>query len=89
MQPIKIRVSRIIDFGTIVTIVGDDVDTKKPITVHVDHRPFQSFWEAWQRSGQQQPIEFDAERLTLNLDLAPDDDACAEHDDPVDVPPAA
>ena len=74
MDPIRVRVSRIIDFGTIVTIVGDDLATNKPVTIHVDHRPFQSYWETWNSAGQQQPIEFDADRLTLQLDLEPDED---------------
>ena len=73
MEPIRIRVSRIIDFGTIVSIVGTDTSSQKPVVVHVDHRPFQSIWETWRAAGFEQPISFDAERLTLNLDLDPDD----------------
>ena len=84
MDPIRIRVSRIIDFGTIVSIVGDDITSKRPVTIHVDHRPFQSFWETWKSAGQPQPIEFDADRLTLNLDLEPDEEVSPDetHDGP-------
>ena len=73
MEPIRIRVTRIIDFGTIVSIVGTDVDSKKPIMVHVDHRPFQSIWDTWKAANFPQPIAFDAERLTLNLEVETDE----------------
>jgi hypothetical protein len=73
MEPIRIRVTRIIDFGTIVSIVGTDVSSSKPIMVHVDHRPFQAIWDTWKAANFPQPIEFDAERLTLNLDVELDD----------------
>jgi len=72
MTPIRIRIDRIVDFGTIVSLVGCDVKDGRPVTVHVDHRPFQAFWDAWQRQGFSQPIEYDAERLTLRLDVVPD-----------------
>ena len=31
MEPIRIRVTRIMDFGTIVSIVGVDLDSNKPV----------------------------------------------------------
>jgi len=71
MEPIQIRVTRIIDFGTIVSIVGFDAATNRPVMVHVDHRPFQDIWDAWKAANFPQPIEFDADRLTLNLNLDP------------------
>jgi hypothetical protein len=69
MEPIRIRVTRIMDFGTIVSIVGTDIVSNKPIMVHVDHRPFQAIWDTWKAANFPQPIAFDAERLTLNLDV--------------------
>lgn len=69
MEPIRIRVTRIMDFGTIVSIVGTDIVSNKPIMVHVDHRPFQAIWDTWKSANFPQPISFDAERLTLNLDV--------------------
>ena len=69
MEPIRIRVTRIMDFGTIVSIVGTDAVSNKPIMVHVDHRPFQAIWDTWKAANFPQPIAFDAERLTLNLDV--------------------
>ena len=74
MEPIRIRVTRIIDFGTIVSIVGMDVVSNKPIMVHVDHRPFQAIWDTWKAANFPQPITFDADRLTLNLDVELDGD---------------
>jgi len=82
MSPIRIRVSRIVDFGSIVSIVGVDLTSNKSVVVHVDHRPFQSIWETWQAAGFSQPITFDADRLTLNLDMNPDDDG-GEEDRPM------
>ena len=74
MQPLRIRVERVVDFGTIVSLVGVDTGNQQRVTVHVDHRPFEAFWQAWRKAGFPQPIEYDAERLTLTLDMVPDDD---------------
>jgi hypothetical protein len=73
MTPIRIRVDRIVDFGTVVSLVGFDTDSSEPVTIHVDHRPFQTFWDAWRRAGFPQPIEYDADRLTLTLDFVTED----------------
>jgi hypothetical protein len=73
MEPIRIRVTRIMDFGTIVSIVGTDMVSNKPVMVHVDHRPFQAIWDTWKAANFPQPIAFDAERLTLNLDVELDE----------------
>jgi hypothetical protein len=74
MKPFRFRVDRLIDFGTIVSMVGIDADTGKTVTVHVDHRPFAEFWAAWRHAGLPQPIEYDADRLTLSLGPVDDDD---------------
>jgi hypothetical protein len=75
MKPLRIRIDRIVDFGTVVSLVGIDTETAKPVTIHVDHRPFAAFWQAWWEAGFPQPIEYDADRLMLHLDMMPDDDA--------------
>jgi len=67
-------IDRIVDFGTVVSLVGVDIETAKSVTVHVDHRPFAAFWEAWRAAGFAQPIEYAADRLTLHLDMEPADD---------------
>ena len=72
MEPIRIRVTRILDFGTIVSIVGIDAESNEAVVVHVDHRPFQAIWDAWNAANFPQPITFDAERLTLSLGIEPD-----------------
>ncbi len=76
MEPVRIRVSRVMDFGTVVSIVGTDVSTGEPVIVHVDHRPFQVIWDAWRAAGFPQPVEFDADNLTLSLGIDADDDDC-------------
>jgi hypothetical protein len=73
MDPMRIRVTRIMDFGTIVSIIGIDTESNKPVVVHVDHRPFQAILESWKTSDFSQPISFDADRLTLNLNIDMDD----------------
>ena len=92
MKPLRIRIDRIVDFGTIVSLVGIDAETAKPVTIHVDHRPFAAFWEAWREAGFPQPIEYEADRLMLHLDMLPADDAdevqLVELDSP-SVPPAS
>ena len=75
MKPLRIRIDRIVDFGTVVSLVGIDTETAKPVTIHVDHRPFAAFWQAWRDAGFPQPIEYEADRLMLHLDMTPDDDA--------------
>jgi hypothetical protein len=75
MQPLRIRIDRIVDFGTVVSLVGIDTKAAMPVTIHVDHRPFSSFSEAWRESGLAQPIEYEADRLILRLDMLPVDDA--------------
>jgi hypothetical protein len=75
MKPLRVRIDRIVDFGTVVSLVGIDTETAKPVTIHVDHRPFATFWEAWREAGFPQPIEYEADRLMLHLDMMPDDDA--------------
>ena len=51
-----------------------DTEADQPVTIHVDHRPFALFWEAWREAGFPQPIEYAADRLMLHLDMLPDDD---------------
>ena len=75
MKPLRIRIDRIVDFGTVVSLVGIDTETAMPVTIHVDHRAFAAFWQAWYAAGFPQPIEYEADRLMLHLDMMPDDDA--------------
>jgi hypothetical protein len=74
VKPLRIRINRIIDYGTIVSLVGVDSETDKRVTVHLDHRPFASFWEAWREAGFPQPIEYAADQLLLHLDMLPDEE---------------
>ena len=75
MQPLRIRIDRIVDFGTVVSLVGIDTKAAMPVTIHVDHRPFSSFWDARHQAGLPQPVEYEADRLMLRLDMLPADDA--------------
>jgi hypothetical protein len=71
MQPLRLRIDRIVDCGTIVSLIGTDTENNRPVTVHIDHRPFAAFWQAWHDAGSPQPIEYQAGRLMLHLDLLP------------------
>ncbi len=75
MQPLRIRIDRIVDFGTVVSLVGFDIAAAIPVTVHIDHRPFILFSEALRKAGCPEPIEYAADRLTLYLDMLPTDNA--------------
>jgi hypothetical protein len=75
MQPLRIRIDRIVDFGTVVSLVGIDTETAMPVAIHVDHRPFAAFWKAWWEAALPQPVEYAADRLILHLDMLPADDA--------------
>ena len=37
MKPLRIRIDRIIDYGTIVSLVGHDIVATKPVTIHVEN----------------------------------------------------
>ena len=73
MKPFRIRVNRLIDFGAIVTLIGVDAEASKPVTIHVDYRPFDVVWAAWGDVGSKQPIEYAADGLTLTLGVAGED----------------
>ena len=36
MKPLRIRIDRIVDFGTVVSLVGVDTSTDLPVTIHVE-----------------------------------------------------
>jgi len=78
MEPARIRVTQIADFGTFVAFVGVDVETDEPVAVYVDHRPFTPFWQAWQEAGCPEPVDYDADGLTLNVDIVHDDEAVSD-----------
>ena len=75
MKPLRIRIDRIVDFGTVVSLVGVDTATAMPVAIHVDHRPFAAFWKAWWEAGLPQPVEYATDRLMLHLDMMPAGDA--------------
>jgi len=74
MKPACIEIHRIADFVRIVSLIGVDIDVDQPITIHVDHRSFAAFWEAWCEADFPQPSEYVANRLTIHLEVLPDED---------------
>jgi len=56
MEPVRVRVSRIIDFGRTVSIVGIDLTSNEPVTIHVDHRPFDVVLAGQYEARQSKPM---------------------------------
>jgi hypothetical protein len=75
MKPLRIRIDRIVDFGTVVSLGRGRHQHRLPVTIHVHHQPFGASWNAWWQAGLPQPVESDADRLMLYLDMLPADDA--------------
>lgn len=73
MDPIRLRVARIVDFGKIVSVIGVDLETDKIVVVHIDHRPLQAILDSWKAPEFSQALSFDADQLTLSLNMAPDE----------------
>lgn len=71
MQPLRIRINRIVDFGLAVSLVGIDIETSMAVSIHVDHRPFSVMRKALREAGLPPPIEYAAQGLMLHLDMLP------------------
>jgi hypothetical protein len=73
MTPMRVRVQRIIDGGTLVSIIGVNDDDGGPLVIHVDQRPFQQCWDAWASGGFETPVEYEADQLVLRVALEIDE----------------
>jgi hypothetical protein len=71
MDSLKLRVDRIVDFGTIVGLIGVDLATNSAIVVHIDHRPLNDVYDSWREAGYSEGITFNAESLTMELGIGP------------------
>ena len=67
---LRMRVQRVLDFGLLVSVIGTDAESGKPVTVYVDYRPFQPFCQLWQAGGYPAPSVLDAAQVTLSLNLS-------------------
>lgn len=77
MQPLSLRVHRILDFGSVVSLVCGDPETDAKVTIHIDYEPQKSnlLSALWRRAGPELPIEYAADQLTLHLHMLPTGDA--------------
>jgi hypothetical protein len=75
MDPLRMRIDRIVDFGSIVSLVGLDLETQMPVTIHVDHRPFAAAEAMLNDAGLALHAEYAADRLLLDLTMRPDQHA--------------
>jgi hypothetical protein len=71
LQPLRIRIDRIVDFGLVVSLVGIDVETSMAVSIHVDNRPVSVMRNALRDAGSPSPVEYVAQRLMLHLDMVP------------------
>ena len=71
MHAMCIRVDRVVDFGTSVSLIGIENDTEQPIAVPLDYMPIAACSLAQHEPESPRPIEYDARGLMLTLDLAP------------------
>ena len=78
MEPIKVRLRRVVDFGSVTSFFGKEIGSDKTVVVHVDYRDVSTLWDAWKVSGFPQPLEFEAQQVTLNLEFHCDDDGEGE-----------
>jgi hypothetical protein len=69
MHAMRIRVDRVVDFGTSVSLIGIESDTEQPIAVHLDYMPIAACSLAQHEAESLLPIEYDARGLTLTLDF--------------------
>jgi hypothetical protein len=70
MQPVRIHVEKVFDFGSVVAITGIDLEANTAIVVQIDRRPLSVIEAAWFLNRLQCREAFSAEaQLVLNLDF--------------------
>jgi hypothetical protein len=76
MQPLRLRVYRIVDFGSIVSLICGDPDTASGVTIHIESEPLKSnlLSKIRRHAGCGKPVQYAADRLLLHLDMLPADD---------------
>jgi hypothetical protein len=74
MQAMRIRVSTIIDFAITVAIIGKEPCSGADVVLHIDYRPLPQIERGWETAGLAAKIRFEADDLTLRLDLDGADD---------------
>jgi hypothetical protein len=79
MQPVRIHVEKVFDFGNVVAVIGVDTEANTAVVVQVDRRPLSVIEAAWLLSRLQCREAFSADQLVLNLgfDMAPDGEPAA------------
>ena len=73
MEPVRIRVTEILDFGKVISVIGIDLESQKQVVVHVDHRPWKAVMDSWRTNDLPAPVSFGAVHLTLSLEMSPDE----------------
>ena len=73
MTPMRVRVQKVIDGGTLVSIIGVNDDDGQPVVIHVDQRPSRLRWDPWLSGGFETPVEYQADQLVLRVALEIDE----------------
>ncbi len=63
-----VHISRIVDHGSVVSLLGQYDDDGSPARITLDHRPFIAFWQDWAKAGHPQPVLHDADEATLRFE---------------------
>jgi|SRR5579863_1926588 len=76
MPPLRFRVYRIVDFGSIVSLICGDPDAGTGVTIHIESEPLKSnlLSKVRHQRGCGRPVQYAADRLMLHLDMVPADD---------------
>lgn len=55
----RLRIDGFVDHGSVVQLVGHDLDTDRFTIIGFDRRPFEAFWLDWHAAGRPNPVAFD------------------------------
>jgi hypothetical protein len=67
-----VRIAGIVDSGSIITVIGRNTETDRPVHIHFDHRCFASFYTDWLVRGSPL-ITWDASRSVVGFTDGGDD----------------
>ena len=86
MEIIRMRLTRVVDFGPVVSLSGTELTTQRAMTVHLDHCPSLGIGVALRALQFAPPMVFDAEHLLLSIDVVEEGAAHPTHDQGTDGP---
>ena len=67
MNPVRMRIQQIMDFGAMVSISGIDLELNRPVVIHIDYRPVERVSELWRSVSEAASDVFEADGLLLEV----------------------